>query len=348
MPHGCAVALKSLLESGSCVSRSHLISKRNSCAVPILAAKPEEFDTHGRINDTGPYNENLHNLKVEVSKLIHDNVSFGKLNPLINRTELEDVLKILTVYDEMFSNLSDGDMDHILRIHYDKVDVLEKSILWSSVDKNKTPKEDHGPPDGLPSKEQLQFIQDSLAIQLPRLFKAPLDYRIYHKNILFINNIRGTKTSGIVPYVRQVAFLRIMGHVKFSYVKFEILKITNHPEEGTVKVRWRISGVSGLRSLLFFWNIKLWNYKKSKEQMTDSWYDGFSTFKVGSDGLVHVHIADKLMPDDDREVMKVPLADKLAALIGVAPRPSATEMPNCCQLRNMAKTPDPSGHKNER
>lgn len=47
--------------------------------------------------------------------------------------------------------------------------------------------------------------------------------------------------------MKQVALLRTVGHLKFAYVKFEILKITSHPEDGTIKIRWRIRGISGLR-----------------------------------------------------------------------------------------------------
>lgn len=50
-----------------------------------------------------------------------------------------------------------------------------------------------------------------------------------------------------MPYVRQVALLRTVGHLRFAFVKFEILKITKHPEDGTVRIRWRIRGLSGLK-----------------------------------------------------------------------------------------------------
>ena len=42
-----------------------------------------------------------------------------------------------------------------------------------------------------------------------------------------------------------------------------------------------------------FWKIKLWNWKGVKDQM-ESWYDGFSTFYVGGDGLVYKHVADSV------------------------------------------------------
>jgi hypothetical protein len=58
--------------------------------------------------------------------------------------------------------------------------------------------------------------------------------------------------SGLYHYVKQIALLRTIGHLKFAYVKFEILKITMHPEDDTVKIRWRIRGISGLKVSLVY------------------------------------------------------------------------------------------------
>lgn len=45
-----------------------------------------------------------------------------------------------------------------------------------------------------------------------------------------------------------------------------------------------------------------------------SWYDGFSTFYIGDDGLVYKHVADKMMPDDaEAEKPKTSLPRKLAS-----------------------------------
>jgi hypothetical protein len=48
-----------------------------------------------------------------------------------------------------------------------------------------------------------------------------------------------------------------------------------------------------------------------------SWYDGFSIFYVGDDGLVFKHTVDKVMPDEDKE--KVINNEQMAAL-GSAPK----------------------------
>nr|CAG4637184.1 EOG090X09QP [Ceriodaphnia reticulata]SVE73063.1 EOG090X09QP [Ceriodaphnia reticulata] len=180
---------------------------------------------------------------------------------------------------------------------------------------------------GSPSLSQLQNVFDVLSSTLPKIFIQPMDYRIYSQDIVFENRIRGTRTVGLYNYVKQVALLRCVGHLKFAYVRFEILKITQHPEDGTIKVRWRISGISGLKVLLQFWRFKLWQWKEILQKQ-ESWYDGFSTFHVNSSGLVTLHVADKMMPDDERitEKNKSPLAAKLALLLGLLPQPNSNNL----------------------
>lgn len=61
--------------------------------------------------------------------------------------------------------------------------------------------------------------------------------------------------SGLYHYVKQVAWLRTLGHLKYAYVKFEIMRITKHPEDFTIKVRWRIRGISGFKVVIIQNNI---------------------------------------------------------------------------------------------
>lgn len=170
------------------------------------------------------------------------------------------------------------------------------------------------------SNEHLQTVFNVLSHTLPRLFVKPLDYSIFHPNLLVENNIRGTRTIGLYNFVKQVALLRTVGHIKFAYVKFDVLKITMHPEDDTVKIRWTVKGISGLKTMLQFWKFKLWEYEKIRAQ-EETWYDGFSTMYVGEDGLVYKHVIDKVIPDQNREadiISKGPLiAPKLALLAGL-------------------------------
>nr|XP_049698792.1 uncharacterized protein LOC110374652 [Helicoverpa armigera] len=176
--------------------------------------------------------------------------------------------------------------------------------------------------DGKPNEEQLMKVYYTLSDTMPNLFVKPLDYSIYHPNMVFVNNIRGTTSVGLFHYVKQVALLRTVGHLKFAYVKLEVMKITAHPEDSSIKMRWRIKGISGLKVFFMFWKYKLWNMKEVFQDQ-ELWYDGFSTFYVGADGLVQKHIVDKVMPDQDTIIddeEKAPIAAKIALLIGLLPR----------------------------
>lgn len=169
-----------------------------------------------------------------------------------------------------------------------------------------------------PKLEHLNHAFDVLQNTLPKLFIQPLDYSIYSPNLIFENNIRNTRTIGLYHYIKQIAFLRTIGHLKYAYVRFEILKMTKHPDDFTIKIRWRIRGISGLKVMFQFWKFKLWKLKDAFEEQ-ESWYDGFSTLYLGEDGLIEKHIVDKVMPDENKEevlTLNTPVSPKLAMFMG--------------------------------
>ncbi|KAL1502760.1 hypothetical protein ABEB36_007859 [Hypothenemus hampei] len=213
----------------------------------------------------------------------------------------------------------EGFSDIITKIHVasNKLNAVPKENVILSV------KDDKPESSGRPPKEKLLYVYNVLGESLPKLFVQPLDYTIYHDNMVFEDNIRNIRTVGLYNYVKQVALLRTVGHLKFAFVRFEILKITQHPEDGTVRVRWRITGISTLKVIIQFWKVKLWKYKESSQDTSTSWYDGFSTFVVNEEGKVIKHVADKMMPDSD-SVTAEPAPNlnnaKLALMISVIPK----------------------------
>ncbi|XP_073827060.1 uncharacterized protein C6orf136 [Musca autumnalis] len=156
-----------------------------------------------------------------------------------------------------------------------------------------------------PTSTDLDHAYGVLRETLPKLFIQPLDYSIYHPNLEFQNNITGKHTMGLYHYVKQIALLRTVGHLKYAYVKFEVLKITKHPEDFSIKIRWRVRGISGLKVMLNFWKYKLWDLKGIFENQ-EAWYDGFSVLYLGDKGLIVKHIVDKVMPDQNTELDERP------------------------------------------
>ncbi|XP_066994200.2 uncharacterized protein [Anabrus simplex] len=227
-----------------------------------------------------------------------------------------------------FTCLTSQGHDHALLSEYGK----ESTVLSGNKGELAQAPNDGHP---RPTEEQLRRVFTVLGETLPNLFVKPLNYSIYHPDIIFEDNIRGQRTVGLMHYVKQVALLRTVGHLKFAYVKFEILKITMHPEDGTVRIRWRIRGLSAMKVMLTFWKYKLWKLKEIFEAQ-EAWYDGFSTFYVGGDGLIYKHVADKMMPDNDRvpNVKNPPLVAKLALLVAAASRQGLTELDSILTFLN--------------
>ena len=123
--------------------------------------------------------------------------------------------------------------------------------------------------------------------------------------MIFEDNIRNLKTKGVNDYMINISMLKIKAHLSYSSVGLKLLKITKHEDEGTVKVRWQIRGISGWRIIFTFWRYVPTLYNKGlTEQPKSDIYDGFSTFYVNSDGKIYRHIADKMMPDDERVTVR--------------------------------------------
>lgn len=197
----------------------------------------------------------------------------------------------------------------LMRCNYKNHILLSDSLL-------KTEKQNTDQPEKNSERQQekLGLIYETLKNDLPQLFVKSLDYRIYTQDLLFINNIKGQTSRGLVWYVKTISFLRIVAHIKFAYVRMHILKMTAHPEDNTIKVRWRIVGIPGYKVVSSILTFKVWNIAERLKD-AEAWHDGFSTFYVDMDGKVYKHVVDKVMPDEDThkvEKAKPPVAPKLA------------------------------------
>lgn len=88
---------------------------------------------------------------------------------------------------------------------------------------------------------------------------------MYHRNIIFEDNIRNVRTAGLNQYAWQIALIKMGAHFKFGKVTMSVLKITTHHEDGTVRIRWRVETFPGNSIVLAFWKFKLWNAQESIE-----------------------------------------------------------------------------------
>ncbi|GFU26993.1 uncharacterized protein C6orf136 [Nephila pilipes] len=209
-------------------------------------------------------------------------------------------------------------------IYYNSVNCLKSKDVSKQVDEvltgtNSSVKKNDT---GKATEEQLLLVIDRLTHSLLNFFEKPQDYSIYHKNIIFHNNIKRVVIKGLTAYIQTMYLLKIYGFLQYSKIKVEILKMTHHIEDGTIRVRWRVKGITRGKVFLNFLKLKTsWHDFIHDEA---DWLDGFSVFSVGPDGLIYKHVCDKMTPDDDTvKVKKGDLKSRLLGLLELTPRTPA-------------------------
>ncbi|XP_055648551.1 uncharacterized protein C6orf136 homolog isoform X2 [Falco peregrinus] len=111
---------------------------------------------------------------------------------------------------------------------------------------------------------------------------------LYSPDVEFINHLLHLHTHGRPMYQVAVALCRAVAWAYFASLRLEVLALTRHPEDWSIRARWRLTGLPLHLCLLRF-------YRRDKRQLLRS-YDAFSTFFLNSQGLIRCHRVDKLMP----------------------------------------------------
>ncbi|XP_028316443.1 uncharacterized protein C6orf136 homolog [Gouania willdenowi] len=142
--------------------------------------------------------------------------------------------------------------------------------------------------DGDEEEEKLSLMFERLRVELPSFFMTKHDYSMYSEDVEFINGLINVKTRGRVLYHLTLSSWRLLCLCYYAEARLDVLKLTKHTEDGTIKARWRIKGLP-FHSLLFHFLCK------DKSHLYRS-YDAFSTFYLGPDGLIHCHKVEKVMP----------------------------------------------------
>lgn len=137
-------------------------------------------------------------------------------------------------------------------------------------------------------EEHLATMHEKLRHELPNFFLKIPDYALYAPDVEFQCQLLRLHTRGRAMYAVAVALCRALAWGYFASLRLEVLALTRHPEDWSVRARWRLTGLP-LHLLLLRW------YRRDKRALLRS-YDAFSTFFLNSQGLIRCHRVDKLMP----------------------------------------------------
>merc|ERR1719228_649287 len=135
---------------------------------------------------------------------------------------------------------------------------LSGNVKMSGTDLRSVEGEGQNHPDRRKTGPKLDMVAYQLTHDLINLFLGKQNWALYHPNMILQDNIRGKTYEGLQEYIKIVNLVRLIAHLRFVYVRFHILKITTHPEDNTIRVRWRIAGLGMLRMLVRYFPDRLW------------------------------------------------------------------------------------------
>ena len=133
-------------------------------------------------------------------------------------------------------------------------------------------------------EEETEFdeVASKLAMDLTNVFLNRITIDLYHPDMEVDDRIRGQQFKGLIYYIKNMHLLKIMGHLKFVYVRPQIVKLTKVHEERKIVVDWKFVGLTQFRMALRYIPDKLWN-RANMDQAAKTWYEGVSTFYLDED-----------------------------------------------------------------
>ena len=135
-------------------------------------------------------------------------------------------------------------------------------------------------------------VASRLALDLTNVFLNRLTIDLYHPDIEIEDKIRGQQFKGLIFYIKNMHLLKILAHLKFVYVRPQIVKLTKHSEERRIVVEWRFVGLTMTRMAIRYIPDRLWN-RANMDHAAKMWYEGVSTFYLDEELKIVKHIIEK-------------------------------------------------------
>jgi len=146
---------------------------------------------------------------------------------------------------------------------------------------------------------QLRRMGTILAKEVGSILVKRPDYKIYHRDIVLEDNIRGKTFVGGVEYVKQLSYFKIYMYFKYIYNRIDIQSVSIDIDDSTVTLKWTVSGLGMIKVFIFYIPKRLWR-SKNMEEFSDHLASGISTYHIGNDSKVIKHVLDVREVDRDR------------------------------------------------
>jgi len=235
---------------------------------------------------------------------INFNKTLSTSNLFHNQNKIIDLINYQTMQHTMFHTKSVTMKENDFKNHL------------TQISKDKSNDSEINDPNRKPKLEQLLNIEERMKLHLPKFLKEMHPYGLYTTDVIFENFYYSDppkKTIGTLSYAIELLKIRWKISVKFSNAVIQILKITHDEDDGTVKIRWRLRGLRGMK-ILTPWKIKIWDLGESIKSEAE-WHDGFSILYIRGDGRIYKHILQRVIAQKDEvSTDKKKLINKLSKL----------------------------------
>ena len=143
-------------------------------------------------------------------------------------------------------------------------------------------------------EEETEFdeVASKLAVDLTNVFLNRITIDLYHPDMELDDRIRGQQFKGLIYYIKNIHLLKIMAHIRFVYVRPQIVKLTKIHEDRKIVVDWRFVGLTQFRMAIRYIPDKLWN-RANMDQAAKTWYEGVSTFYLDEELKIVKHVIEK-------------------------------------------------------
>uniref|UniRef100_A0AC34Q4N8 Uncharacterized protein n=1 Tax=Panagrolaimus sp. JU765 TaxID=591449 RepID=A0AC34Q4N8_9BILA len=145
---------------------------------------------------------------------------------------------------------------------------------------------------GKPQMYHLQHIQKRLEYTVPLMFRRHMDYTFYRPDVVYEDRIFQLSKQGLHKFMYHLGTLSVFGQLFFPYIRMSAIAISPFIEDGSVRLRWRVSYLSWL---------SIFNYKNFNAEYREKhakWLDGTAIFYADGEGLVYKVIIDRMQIDD--------------------------------------------------
>ena len=171
---------------------------------------------------------------------------------------------------------------------------ISDSIFYTSTGKDEEEKK--------PSPDVLISLSKILQKDMAHIFIQTPDMSIYRPDLIFENRILQKRSTTLLEYKHQWSVLKIMGHLRYVFVRFMIMRCDILPEDSMIEIRWKALKMSYSKMLMNYFPKKLWNTENITNN-SDVWFEGISKFYVDESGKIYLHVADN--KEEDRSQVEV-------------------------------------------